>query len=70
MDNLQLIRSFQENQTLANLQDIKNAGLKIEQLKNNKWQEVSEFTLPFKNTVPLYLKDEKGNFNIVALGIY
>jgi hypothetical protein len=63
---MDLIEQFRENQTLTNIQKLKNAGIGLRILKNNKWEEFKVYKLPFDRFVALY----NDNFEPFAIGIY
>ena len=61
-----LISQFRSNQTLTNLQHLKNAGIELKTRKNNQWEEVPIFELPFERFIPLYDND----FQIHAIATF
>lgn len=62
----QIIEQFKQNQTLTNLQQIKNAGMTIGTLKDNQWKPLHTYNLPFPNIIALY----NDKFEIHAIGVY
>jgi len=67
---LSIIGQFKTNQTLSGLQDLKNMGVALKQLKNNNWDHMGKFDFPLSRFVPLYDKDANGTFQITAIGVY
>jgi hypothetical protein len=64
----QLVKNFEKNQTLTNLQHLFNAGIKLKKIENNNWIELHIFKLPVR-FVPLYDKIN-GTFEITAIGVF
>lgn len=60
------INRFKENQTLSIIGELRNLGIGLKILKNNKWEQLSVYQLPFKRFVLLY----NDNFKLTDLGIY
>jgi hypothetical protein len=67
--SIALYNQFKKNQTLSNLEKLKNKGIILYELNFSNWQELHEYALPFKNMVPLYI-NENGRFKFYAIGIY
>jgi hypothetical protein len=63
---LETINDFSENQTLSMVGRLRNLEVGLKILKNNKWERLNEYSLPFERFIPLY--DQK--YNICDLGIY
>lgn len=63
-----IIESFDKNQASA-LDQLRELGVGLKVLKNNEWQKLSEFELPFKRFAKLYNK-VNGVFEITDIGIY
>jgi len=61
-----LIDRFIKNQSLSLLQELKNKGIGLKILKNNKWERLSEYKLPLERMVLLYGDDFKPS----DLGVY
>ena len=57
---------FSQNQTLTNIGELKKQGIGLKILKDNKWQVLSEYKLPFERFIPLYDND----FKICDIGVY
>ncbi len=67
------IKTFKDNQTLANLQEVVNLGLKTKRLESNKWVDGwAEFQLPIEphRVTTLYMKDAGGIMIPYAIAIY
>lgn len=62
----ELISAFRDDQSLEGLQKMRNAGIQIKELKNNKWTRMTRYKLPLDRFVPLYNDD----FKIDAIGVY
>ena len=62
----ELIKSFSKNQTLKNIEDLKNVGIGLKQLKNNKWEQLTEYKLPFDRWILLY----NDNLELSDIGVY
>ena len=60
------IENFRKKQTLENLQEVKNLGMNIKKLEENKWQLVTLFKLPIGEFIPLYTK----NLKLEGIGVY
>lgn len=60
------ISRFNENQTLSNIGELKKLSVGLKILKNNKWERLSEYKLPFERFIPLY----DDNFKISDIGVY
>lgn len=62
---------FINNQTLTNLESMKNVGLSIKILTFGEWKPLDNFSLPLDgfHFVKLY-KKEGNNLKLDALGIY
>ena len=60
------IRRFYENQSLTLIGEMKKRGVGLKILKNNKWERLSEYKLPFERIIPLY----NDNFKICDIGVY
>jgi hypothetical protein len=67
--NIYNYNQFKKNQTLTNLEKLKNNGIKLFNISNGEWKELHEFTLPFDQMIPLY-KKENGQFKFYAIGVY
>ncbi len=65
MEPFTMIEKFRDNQTLSGLELIKNAGIGLKVLENNKWVALREYTLPFRFVI-LY----DNNFLPTDLGVY
>ena len=61
-----VIRRFSENQSLTLIGEMKKRGVGLKILKNNKWERLSEYKLPFERIIPLYNDD----FKICDIGVY
>lgn len=61
-----LVSSFSENQTLSTIGKLRNLGIGLKILKNNKWEVLHEYELPFERFIPLY----DDNFKICDIGVY
>ena len=61
-----LIEKFEKNQTLTTLCELRNLGVGLKMLSNNKWETLSEYKLPFNKFIPLY----DDNFEITDIGVY
>jgi hypothetical protein len=60
----QVAIDFMKNQTLSNLQEMKNEGMNLYELKNNKFEIMHEYTLPL-DTERLVIIYEKVNSQAV-----
>ena len=61
-----VIRRFSENQSLTLIGEMKKRGVGLKILKNNKWERLSEYKLPFERFILLYNDD----FKICDIGVY
>ena len=61
-----VIRRFSENQSLTLIGEMKKRGVGLKILKNNKWERLPEYKLPFERIIPLYNDD----FEICDIGVY
>ena len=57
---------FSKEQTLSNIGELRKLGVGLKILKNNKWQNLSKYKLPFGRFIPLY----DDNFKICDIGVY
>ena len=57
---------FSQNQTLTNIGELRKQGIGLKILKDNKWQRLSKYKLPFERFITLY----DDNFKICDIGIY
>lgn len=62
----ELLDKFSSEQTLTNIGELRKAGIGLKILKNNKWERLSEYKLPFERFIPLY----DDSFQICDIGIY
>lgn len=60
------INDFSKSQTLLMVGRLKNLGVGLKILKNNKWQTLNVYNLPFERFIPLY----NDNFEISDIGVY
>lgn len=60
------IFNFKADQSLSNIQKMKNLGIDLMILKSNKWQPLHEYKLPFERFITLYSDD----FKISGIGVY
>ena len=61
-----VVSRFSENQTLSMVGRLRNLGVGLKILKNNKWETLHEYKLPFDRFIPLY----DDNFKICDIGVY
>jgi hypothetical protein len=61
-----VLNRFSENQTLSIVGRLRNLGVGLKILKNNKWEPLHEYKLPFDRFIPLY----DDNFKICDIGVY
>lgn len=61
-----VISRFSENQTLLNIGKLQKLGIGLKILKNNKWERLAEYKLPFQRFILLYSDD----FKICDIGVY
>ena len=64
MDNAVLI--FSNEQTLTNVGELKKLGIGLRVLKNNKWERLCEYKLPFERFIVLY----DNEFKVSDIGVY
>lgn len=64
--HIPFLESFSKNQSLKTIQELKNIGIGLKILKNNKWERLSEYKLPFERWVLLY----NDNFEPSDIGVY
>ena len=50
----ELIREFMNNQSLTGVQKLKNIGITIKYIVNQKWTNVTSYTLPIERYIILY----------------
>ena len=62
----EVIGRFSSEQTLSNIGELRILGLGLKILKNNKWERLSEYKLPFEKWITLY----DDNFKICDIGVY
>lgn len=62
----ELLDKFSLEQTLTNIGELRKAGIGLKILKNNKWERLSEYKLPFERFIPLY----DDSFQICDIGVY
>jgi hypothetical protein len=60
------INEFSKSQTLLTVGKLRNLGVGLKVLTNNKWQTLHEYKLPFEKFIPLYSDD----FKICDIGVY
>lgn len=72
MKRQQLAIDFMKNQTLSNLQLMKNEGMDLYQLKNNKFEVMHEYTLPLKTErfVTIYEKVNSQAIQPIGVAVY
>lgn len=58
-------KQFEDNQTETGLQGLKNHGMELRHLVNNKWERLTEFKLPFR-----FIRLYDNNLNLFAIGVY
>jgi len=61
-----VVSRFSESQTLSMIGRLRNLGVGLKILKNNKWETLHEYKLPFERFIPLYNHD----FKICDIGVY
>jgi hypothetical protein len=61
-----VIGRFSEMQTLTTICELRKLGVGLKILKNNKWERLSEYELPFERFVTLY----DDTFKICDIGVY
>jgi hypothetical protein len=61
-----VIGRFSSEQTLSNIGELRKLGVGLKILKNNKWERLSEYKLPFERWITLYDDD----FKICDIGVY
>jgi hypothetical protein len=61
-----LLNKFSSEQTLKNVEELRKAGIGLKILKNNKWERLSVYKLPFERFIPLY----DDSFKICDIGVY
>jgi len=61
-----VIGRFSSEQTLSNIGELKKLGVGLKILKNNKWERLSEYKLPFERWIKLY----DDSFKICDIGVY
>jgi hypothetical protein len=62
----ELLDKFSSEQTLTNIGELRKAGIGLKILKNNKWERLSVYKLPFERFIPLY----DDSFQICDIGVY
>jgi hypothetical protein len=62
----ELLDKFSSEQTLTNISELRKAGIGLKILKNNKWERLSVYKLPFERFIPLY----DDSFKICDIGVY
>lgn len=72
MRKSQVAIDFMKNQTLSNLQTLKNEGMDLYELKNNKFQIMHEYTLPLdvERLVIIYEKVNSKAVQPIGVAIY
>jgi len=65
MDKDSIINKFEKDQTLTNIQEIKNAGMGLYKIQNNKWEELKLYTLPVR-----FVKLYNDSFELIGIGRY
>ena len=72
MKQQQLAIDFMKNQTLSNLQLMKNEGMNLYQLKNNQFEIMHEYTLPLSSDrlVIIYEKVNSKAVQPIGVAIY
>jgi len=61
-----VIGRFSSEQTLTTIGELRKLGVGLKILKNNKWERLSEYKLPFERFILLY----DDSFNIYGIGVY
>jgi len=64
-----LIEEFKCEQTLSNLQILKNEGLSIKKITGGEWRTIKVFKLPFDNVIPLYTI-KNNTMEVEGIGVY
>ena len=62
----ELLDKFSSEQTLTNIGELRKVGIGLKILKNNKWERLSVYKLPFERFIPLY----DDSFQICDIGVY
>lgn len=63
--------AFKADQTLSNLQVLKNLGLEgVRILRNNEWRPLGVYELPLENLLLLYRRESDGVLRPYAVGTY
>ena len=72
MKRQKLAIDFMENQTLSNLQLMKNEGMELYKLQNNKFEVMHEYTLPLKSErlVTIYEKVNSQAVQPIGVAVY
>lgn len=63
-----LINEFINNQSLVNIQNMKNEGLNIFSFKQGNWVKIDSYSLPFNKDRIIKLYDD--NFEPVGCGVF
>lgn len=61
-----VIGRFSSEQTLSNIGELRKVGVGLKILKNNEWERLSEYKLPFERWIALY----DDSFKICDIGVY
>lgn len=61
-----VIGRFSSEQNLKNIGELRKLGVGLKILKNNKWERLSEYKLPFERWINLY----DDSFKICDIGVY
>lgn len=61
-----VIGRFSSEQNLKNIGELRKLGVGLKILKNNKWERLSEYKLPFERWITLY----DDSFKICDIGVY
>ena len=61
-----IVVRFSNEQNLSNIGELRKMGVGLKILKNNKWERLSEYKLPFERFIPLY----DDSFKICDIGVY
>lgn len=61
-----LVKQFKENQTLTNLQPLKNNGIELYKMSWGKWERIAEYKLPIERFIRLY----NDKFILIGIGYY
>ena len=70
MENL--IKQFNDNKSLSNLQEIKNAGMRVLVLQNGNWENLTEFSdsfIDYHNAIGIYDKIN-GSIKLTGIGFF